>query len=53
MPSDESPIPESRLRERQDHLVRQLTTEQDTNRLQALSDELEAVQRRLEQLRDA
>lgn len=44
---------ETTLRERQDHLVRQLTVEQNTARLQSLSDELEAVQRRLEQVRGA
>lgn len=46
-------MPETQLRERQDRLVRHLTTEQNTNRLRALSDEPEAVQRRLEQLRNA
>ncbi|WP_181033704.1 hypothetical protein [Arthrobacter sp. SX1312] len=52
MPSD--PLPsEAALRERQDLLVRELAVEQNSARLQALSDELEAIQRRLEQLRHA
>ncbi|WP_160317591.1 hypothetical protein [Arthrobacter sp. RIT-PI-e] len=42
---------ETELRERQDVLVRALSVEQNSERLQALSDELEAVQRRLEQVR--
>ena len=42
---------ETVLRERQDVLVRALSVEQNSERLQALSDELEAVQRRLEQVR--
>ncbi len=48
MPSEQRPS-EAELRERQDVLVRQLAVEQNTARLQSLSDELEAVQRLLEQ----
>ena len=52
MPNSE-PLTEAELRERQDALVRQLAVEQNTARLQSLSDELEAVQRLLEQGRGA
>jgi hypothetical protein len=52
VPSDETPMSEGELRERQDYLVRQLTVEQNTHRLQVLSDELEAVQRYLERVRN-
>ncbi|MHA7190438.1 hypothetical protein ACX80N_09135 [Arthrobacter sp. MDT2-16] len=52
MPNSEPPT-EAELREHQDALVRQLAVEQNTARLQSLSDELEAVQRRLEQGRGA
>ncbi|WP_208740631.1 hypothetical protein [Arthrobacter agilis] len=51
MPNSEPQTSEAALRERQDHLVRTLAVEQNTERLQSLSDELEAVQRRLEQAR--
>lgn len=51
MATHDLPTTEPELRERQDHLVRLLAVEQNTARLQALSDELEAVQRRLEQVR--
>lgn len=50
--SDQQPT-EAALRERQDFLVRQLAVEQNMDRLQSFSDELEAVQRRLEQVRNA
>ncbi|MHA7283605.1 hypothetical protein [Arthrobacter sp. TMS2-4] len=50
MPSD-LPTSESALRERQDLLVRELAVEQNSARLQTLSDELEAIQRTLEQRR--
>ncbi|BBE21758.1 hypothetical protein MN0502_06410 [Arthrobacter sp. MN05-02] len=53
MPNSESQTSEAALRERQDQLVRALAVEQNTARLQSLSDELEAVQRRLEQARTA
>ncbi|MHA7210842.1 hypothetical protein [Arthrobacter sp. MDT1-65] len=53
MPNSDLPTSEAELRERQDLLVRQLAVEQNTARLQSLSDELEAVQRRLEQGRGA
>jgi predicted protein tyrosine phosphatase len=53
MSNSEQQISETALRERQDHLVRQLAVEQNTARLQSLSDELEAVQRHLEQIRGA
>lgn len=53
MTTSELPISEAELRERQDVLVRELAVEQRTERLQSLSDELEAVQRRLEQVRNA
>jgi hypothetical protein len=52
MPTSEQPTSETALRERQSHLVRELAVEQNTVRLQSLSDELEAVQRLLEQGRD-
>ncbi|WDF33895.1 hypothetical protein PTW37_02945 [Arthrobacter agilis] len=52
-PGDGSPgsghVSEAALRARQDLLVRELAVEQNGARLQALSDELEVVQRRLEQ----
>ncbi|OUM41177.1 hypothetical protein [Arthrobacter sedimenti] len=53
MPNTDLPTSETALRERQDSLVRALAVEQNTARLQSLSDELEAVQRRLEQVRNA
>ncbi|WP_258062499.1 hypothetical protein [Arthrobacter sp. B0490] len=53
MPNSDLPTSEAELRERQDVLVRQLAVERNTARLQTLSDELEAVQRRLEQGRGA
>jgi hypothetical protein len=53
MPNTDLPTSEAELRERQDSLVRALAVEQNTARLQSLSDELEAVQRRLEQVRNA
>jgi len=53
MPTNDQPMSEAELRERQDVLVRALSVEQNTERLQAFSDELEAVQRRLEQVRSA
>ncbi|MUK02921.1 hypothetical protein GM708_13915 [Vibrio cholerae] len=51
MPTTDQPSSETDLREHQDQLVRQLAVEQNSARLQSLSDELEAVQRQLEQLR--
>jgi hypothetical protein len=51
MPHSDQPMTETDLRARQDLLVRELSVEQNTARLQALSDELEIVQRRLEQAR--
>jgi hypothetical protein len=53
MPNSDQPVSEADLRERQDLLVRRLAVEQNTARLQSLSDELEAVQRLLEQGRGA
>ncbi len=53
MPISEQQPTEAELRERQDYLVRQLAVEQNTARLQSFSDELEAVQRFLEQVRNA
>jgi hypothetical protein len=53
MPTSDQPMDETALRARQDLLVRELAVEQNTARLQALSDELEAIQRRLEQARTA
>ncbi|WP_189636303.1 hypothetical protein [Arthrobacter sp. NamB2] len=53
MPISEQQPTEAELRERQDYLVRQLAVEQNTARLQSFSDELEAVQRLLEQVRNA
>ncbi|MEG9247040.1 hypothetical protein V6S67_02995 [Arthrobacter sp. Soc17.1.1.1] len=52
-PTADQPVSEADLRERQDLLVRRLAVEQNTARLQSLSDELEAVQRLLEQGRGA
>lgn len=51
MSNSQQPGTEDGLRERQDLLVRELAMEQNTARLQSLSDELESVQRRLEQVR--
>ncbi|MFC3298401.1 hypothetical protein FJV46_02285 [Arthrobacter agilis] len=52
-PGGDSPgsghVSEAALRARQDLLVRELAVEQNGARLQALSDELEVIQRRLEQ----
>ncbi|WP_191932036.1 hypothetical protein [Arthrobacter bussei] len=53
MPTSDQPMDETALRARQDLLVRELAVEQNTARLQALSDELEVIQRRLEQARIA
>jgi hypothetical protein len=53
MPTSDQPMDETALRARQDLLVRELAVEQNTARLQSLSDELEAIQRRLEQARTA
>lgn len=47
------PRSEAALRERQDELVRILTVENNTARLAQISGELEAVQRRLEEIRSA
>ncbi|MGV0111314.1 MULTISPECIES: hypothetical protein [unclassified Arthrobacter] len=52
-PTTDQPMDETALRARQDLLVRELAVEQNTARLQALSDELEVIQRRLEQARIA
>ncbi|WP_155850086.1 hypothetical protein [Arthrobacter sp. H41] len=49
MPTPELPTTVSGLRARQDELVRALAVENSTGRLSALSEELEAIQRRLEQ----
>jgi hypothetical protein len=51
MPNSDQPMTETDLRARQDLLVRELAVEQNTARLQALSDELEIVQRLLERSR--
>jgi hypothetical protein len=53
MPNSDLPLTEAALRERQDVLVRELAVENNSARLQSLSDELEAIQRRLEQARDS
>lgn len=52
MPNSDLPTSEVTLRARQDALVRELAAEQNSARLQTLSDELEAIQRRLEQRRN-
>ncbi|WP_155850283.1 hypothetical protein [Arthrobacter sp. Br18] len=49
MPTPELPATVTGLRARQDDLVRALAVENSTATLQSLSDELEAIQRRLEQ----
>ncbi|MBG6216853.1 hypothetical protein IWX75_001307 [Arthrobacter sp. CAN_A6] len=49
MATFELPTTVSGLRARQDELVRALAVENSTATLQFLSDELEAIQRRLEQ----
>lgn len=53
MTDNDLPTGEAALRERQDILVRALAVEQNSARLQDLSEELETVQRRLEQVRNS
>ncbi|WP_182977035.1 hypothetical protein [Arthrobacter cheniae] len=53
MPNSDLPPTEAALRERQDLLVRELAVENNSARLQSLSDELEAIQRLLEQARNS